>query len=323
MNKLEQFIIPESEDQSRLDRCLRRNLGEINQSLLEKSLRNKHILLNGKKAKASDKIEKNQIITYESSLFLKDKRVFSKISKNKKSFYLDLYKKTLIKENKNWFILNKPNKIAVQGGTGQNKNIDELLRSISNDCQFKLVHRLDKDTSGILVIAKNLKTAKTFHDFFKNKKIIKLYLAIISPPHSKNEKYITSNIEKSSFSNVRKMTTSDIKGKFAKTYMKILVKNSKYALALLYPITGRTHQLRVHMNYIGCSIIGDKKYKLNENFRDNENFLKLHSYVVKFPNQDFIKAPLPEHFINFMKENKLDIDLKKIEKDFEKEFKYE
>ena len=323
MNKLQQFIIPESEDQSRLDRCLRRNLGEINQSLLEKSLRNKHILLNGKKAKASDKIEKNQVITYESSLFLKGKKVFSTISKNKKNFYFNLYKKYLINENKNWFILNKPNKIAVQGGTSQNKNIDELLRSISNDSQFKLVHRLDKDTSGILVIAKNLKTAKIFHDFFKNKKIIKLYLAVIYPPPSKNEQYIKSNIEKSGSSNLRKMTTSDIKGKFAKTYMKILVKNSNYALALLYPITGRTHQLRVHMNYIGCSIIGDKKYKLNENFQDNENFLKLHSYIIKIPNEEIIKAPLPKHFINFMKEKKLNIDLKKIEKNFEKEFKYE
>ena len=86
MNKLEQFIIPESEDQSRLDRCLRRNLGEINQSLLEKSLRNKQILLNGKKAKASDKIEKNQVITYESSLFFKGDKVFSTISKKKKIF---------------------------------------------------------------------------------------------------------------------------------------------------------------------------------------------------------------------------------------------
>ena len=323
MKKLEKFIIPESEDKSRLDRCLRRNLGEINQSLLEKSLRNKNILINGKKAKASDKIEKNQIITYETSLFLKSMKVFSTISKNKKSFYLDLYKKTLIKENENWIIFNKPNKIAVQGGTGQNKNIDELLRSISNDYQFKLVHRLDKDTSGILVIAKNLKTAKIFHDYFKNKKVIKLYLTIISPPPSKNEQYISSNIEKSSFLNMRKMKTSDTQGKFAKTYMKTLVKNSKYALVLLYPITGRTHQLRVHMNHIGCSIIGDKKYKLNENFQDNENFLKLHSYIIKFPNEDFIKAPLPEHFVNFMKENKLDIDLKKIEKDFEKEFKYE
>ena len=323
MNKLEQFIVPESEDNSRLDRCLRRNLGEINQSLLEKSLRNQQILLDGKKAKASDKIEKNQIIFYEASLFFKDKKVFSVISKNKKSFYFDLYKKTLIKENRNWIILNKPNKIAVQGGTGQNKNIDELLRSISNDVQFKLVHRLDKDTSGILVIAKNLKTAKVFHDFFKNKRIIKLYLAVISPPPSKNEQYITSNIEKSSFSNVRKMTTSDVKGKFAKTYMKTLVKNSKYALVLLYPITGRTHQLRVHMNYIGCSIIGDKKYKLNENFQDNENFLKLHSYIIKFPKENFIKAPLPKHFINFMKENKLNVDLQKVEKVIEQEFEYE
>ena len=323
MKKLEKFIIPESEDKSRLDRCLRRNLGEINQSLLEKSLRNKNILINGKKAKASDKIEKNQIITYETSLFLKSMKVFSTISKNKKSFYLDLYKKIFIKENENWIILNKPNKIAVQGGTGQNKNIDELLRSISNDYQFKLVHRLDKDTSGILVIAKNLKTAKIFHDYFKNKIVIKLYLTIISPPPSKNEQYISSNIEKSSFLNMRKMKTSDNKGKFAKTYMKSLVKNSKYALVLLYPITGRTHQLRVHMNHIGCSIIGDNKYKLNENFQDNENFLKLHSYIIKFPNEDCIKAPLPEHFLNFMKQNKLDIDLKKIEKDFEKEFKYE
>ena len=323
MNKLEQFIIPESEDQSRLDRCLRRNLGEINQSLLEKSLRNKLILLNGKKAKASDKIEKNQVITYESSLFLKSKKVFSTISKDKKNFYLNLYKKTLIKENKNWVILNKPNEIAVQGGTGQNKNIDELLRSISNDSQFKLVHRLDKDTSGILVIAKNLKTAKIFHDFFKNKRIIKLYLAVIYPPPLKNEQYIKSNIQKSSLLNLRKMTVSAVKGKFAKTYMKILVKNSKYALALLYPITGRTHQLRVHMNYIGCSIIGDKKYKLNENFQDTQNCLKLHSYIMKFPNEDFIKAPLPEHFINFMKEKELDIDLEIIEKNFKKEFKYE
>ena len=93
MNKLEQFIIPESADKSRLERCLRRNLGEINQSLLEKSLRNKHILLNGKKAKASDKIKKNQIITYEVSLFLNGKKVFSEISKNKKSFYSFLSEK--------------------------------------------------------------------------------------------------------------------------------------------------------------------------------------------------------------------------------------
>ena len=77
------------------------------------------------------------------------------------------------------------------------------------------------------------------------------------------------------------------------------------------------------MNYIGCSIIGDKKYKLNEKFKDNENFLKLHSYIIKFPNEDFIRAPLPEHFINFIKENKLDIDLEKVEKDFEKEFEYD
>ena len=119
------------------------------------------------------------------------------------------------------------------------------------------------------------------------------------------------------------MKTSDTQGKFAKTYMKTLVKNSKYALVLLYPITGRTHQLRVHMNHIGCSIIGDKKYKLNENFQDNENFLKLHSYIIKFPKENSIKAPLPEHFINFMKENKLNINLEKVEKDFEKEFEYE
>ena len=323
MTKFKQFIIPESEEKTRLDRCLRRNLGKINQSILEKSLRKKLILLNGKKAKASDKIGKNQVITYEASLFLENKKIFSKISDNKKSFYLNLYKQTLIKENQNWMILNKPNKISVQGGTGQNVYIDELLRVISNNNQFKLVHRLDKETSGILIIAKNLKTAKNFQNFFKHKIVLKHYLAIISPPPKKNDQYIISNIEKNNFNNLRKMTITNVSGKFAKTYMKTLVKNSNYALVSLYPITGRTHQLRLHMNYIGCSIIGDKKYKLNENFQDKENFLKLHSYIIKFPNEDFVKASLPEHFINFMKKHKLDIDLKKIEKNFIKEFKYE
>ena len=288
-------------------------------SLIQRLIRQYKIKINNKKSKANSELKKGDIIFIYYNFELNNQKNFTiKISEE----FRKTLRKKIIFENNDFIIINKLRGYSIQRGSKVRTSLKDYYESLLGHPLY-IVHRLDKDTSGILVIAKNLKTAKTFHDFFKNKKIIKLYLAIISPPPSKKEKYITSNIEKSSFSNVRKMTTSDIKGKFAETYMKILVKNSKYALALLYPITGRTHQLRVHMNYIGCSIIGDKKYKLNENFRDNENFLKLHSYVIKFPNQDFIKAPLPEHFINFMKENKLDINLEKIEKNFEKEFKYE
>ena len=216
MKKLEQFIIPESEDQSRLDRCLRRNLGKINQSLLEKSLRNKHILLNGKKAKASDKIEKNQIITYVSSLFLNDKKVFSTISKNKKFFYLDLYKKTLIKDNKNWFILNKPNKIAVQGGTGQNKNIDELLRSISIDYQFKLVkikgefiwHNHENTDEAFIVLE-----GKIFIEFEQKTEEINEGEMIVVPKGIKHKPYADSEAKIMIIEPKGVINTGDIKDK--------------------------------------------------------------------------------------------------------------
>ena len=323
MNKLDQFIIPETENNSRLDRCIRRNLGYINQSLLEKSLRNKLILLNGKKAKASDKIEKKQIISYEKSLFSSNKKNELVLSKAKINYYLDLYKKIKIKENKNLVVLNKPNKIAVQGGTGQNLYIDELLKVVSNEDKLKLVHRLDKDTSGILLIAKNLKTTQSLNYSFKNNEVQKLYLAIVSPVPNKLEGYITSKIEKNKFVQSRKMKISDTNGKYAKTYFKTLVKNLNFALVCLYPITGRTHQLRVHMNQINCSIVGDKKYSLNDSYKEEDNFLKLHSYMMKIPNVIQIKAPLPEHFINFINEKNLNFELKIIEKDFVKDFNYE
>ena len=316
------FIVPNEENNSRLDRCLRRNLGSINQSVLEKSLRDKLILLNGKKAKSSKKVLVGQQITYDEALFSKKNKeyFFDKNIENK--FYIDLFKKILIKETVKWLVLNKPNKIAVQGGTKQKIFIDKLLKIVSNK-NFKLVHRLDKETSGILMIAKNLKSAQEINEFFKQKKIFKLYVAIITPPPKKNSGMIETKIDKENSENYRKMYNSDNKGKLAKTFYKIYKKKNNFALVGLHPLTGRTHQLRVHMNYIGCSIVGDTKYDIYNSNDNSKELLKLHAFMMKLPNEELIEANLPEHFKNFLNNKNIKIEINLIKKDFLKRKSYE
>ncbi len=312
------FIVPNEENNSRLDRCLRRNLGSINQSILEKSLRDKLILLNGKKVKSSEKVLVGQEISYDKSLFTKNNKEHFTNKTIENQFYVKLFKKILIKETEDWIALNKPNNIAVQGGTKQKIFIDELLKIVSNN-NFKLVHRLDKETSGILIIAKNLTSAKQINKFFKEKQIYKFYVAIVTPPPKKNSGIIETKIEKKIFENYRKMYNSDVKGKLAKTFYKIYKKNNNYALVGLHPLTGRTHQLRVHMNYIGCSIVGDSKY----GDKNSKELLKLHAFMIKLPNQEIIKADLPEHFENFLNNKNIKIEINLIKKDFLKRKSYE
>lgn len=316
------FIVPIEENNSRLDRCLRRNLGSINQSILEKSLRDKLILLNGKKVKSSEKVLVGQEISYDNALFTKNNKEHFTNKNIENQFYVKLFQKILIKETEDWIALNKPNNIAVQGGTKQKIFIDKLLKIVSNN-NFKLVHRLDKETSGMLIIAKNLTTAKQINKFFKQKQIYKFYVAIVTPPPKKNSGIIETKIDKENFENYRKMYNSDVKGKLAKTFYKIYKKNNNYALVGLYPLTGRTHQLRVHMNYIGCSIVGDSKYGNKNSNKTSKELLKLHAFMIKLPNEETIKANLPEHFKNFLNNKNIKIEINLIKKDFLKRKSYE
>ena len=208
----------------------------------------------------------------------------------------------MIKDTKNWLCINKPNNLAVQGGSKQEVHIDDLLKVNfeNSDYKPKLVHRLDKGTSGLLLVAKNQIYAKTFSKYFKDGKIIKIYYALVSPSPKNEEGIISTKINKTaSFTNNR-MHVSDNIGKRSITKYKVIDKlDKKLAFVALFPLTGRTHQLRLHMHYIGSPIIGDKKYFLNEINDDIINYtkeLKLHAAILKIPDEKILHAKLPKHF---------------------------
>ena len=292
------------DNNSRLDRFLRRHVGEINQSLLEKYLRQKFILLDDKKAKASQRVQLNQVISYSSSILFSKNKTEPTFSNQEKKIYENLYSKIIVKENKNFIAINKPNDIAVQGGTKQRLHIDNFLRVNFEKSEIipKLVHRLDKETSGLLIIAKDSVNARKISQFFRNGKIMKIYYALVSPPPLNDKGIIKTNIGKrKSFTENKMFVSADI-GKSSMTKYVVIDKiDREMALVALYPITGRTHQLRLHMNHIGSPIIGDKKYFKNDtNYlkNDKDKFLKLHAAIIKIPDENLLKADMPKHFKN-------------------------
>ena len=311
------ITIPKTEDGSRLDRCVRRLLGQINQAHLERFLRSGMILLDKKKAKSSMKVYYGQVLDYSQKIVFDKNNPKKIINKYDQTYYKTLFKKIFIKETFEYIAINKPSGIPVQGGSKQKFHIDEMLKHISShDISPKLVHRIDKDTSGLLLIAKNNKTAKKLASFFQDQKIIKTYLAIVSPCPRNDIGTIDLPLSKSSSKAYQRMLVDQNKGKTAITEYKVVDKiGSNVALVALYPKTGRTHQLRVHLEYINASIIGDNKYKgTSEIYKSSQNLLlhrklsiikcrpnnlnnlQLHSYSIKMPDNDIITAKVPEDF---------------------------
>ena len=297
------FQVPPEENNSRLDRCIRRSLGDVSQSLLEKYLRQKLILVNNVRAKAFQKVKSGQLIYYSKSIFFNNSnKNKNKFNDYEKAFYKKLFSNIVVKETDGWIVLNKPNGIAVQGGSKQKYHIDDFLKVNYQNVSQKprLVHRLDKDTSGLLLIAKTQIVARKFAKLFKEGRVIKIYFALVSPSPKTKSGIIKSKIKQINTSISNKMYISEKDGKNSITKFKVLEKiNDNLTLVALYPVTGRTHQLRLHMQYFGSPILGDKKYfnKFKERIEiEKNNSLKLHSGILKIPNEKVMTAEFPKHF---------------------------
>ena len=204
----------------------------------------------------------------------------------------------IITQTKNWMALNKPAGLAVQGGTSTGKHIDGLLQSAYRDgVRPKLVHRLDKDTSGILLVAKNDETARHLSSAFQGHKLQKSYLALVLgqlPPLGD----IKVPLSKSGPMGKEKMSPDFEEGQFAHTKFKTLQRSGgNMSLMALQPMTGRTHQLRVHMLASKTPILGDGKYAGADAHpgADFARQLHLHAQFLRLPDGKLIEAPLPNH----------------------------
>ena len=285
----------------RIDRWIRSKLGKIPQSLIEKSLRNGKIKLNNKKIKSSYRVKTDDLVELFNFNFKEqNKQINNKFIPSKE--IIKDNEGLIIDDNEDFIVLNKAAGLSVQGGTKSKKNIIDIFaksKIFENTKPFS-VHRLDKDTSGAFIIAKHRASAQLLTSLFRLRKVHKTYLAICHGEILKNSGEWNSDL-------IRYEKNKPIVEK-AKTFFKILDKNSNCSLVEMKPITGRKHQLRKQLYSIGHPIYGDDKYKLNKNEKGINKNLMLHSYQIKFminSKKHTYTALLPDYFKKLIKTKRL------------------
>ena len=293
----EKFTINENYLNTRIDKWLKLNTKKFPQSFVEKLLRSGKIKVNNKKIKSSYKLQ------LEDEIFLQFS--YEEKKENEKFSYtanLKEYKEirnNIIFENHDYLILNKPSGISVQSGTKSPKNLIDILNKFSEDKKFYLVHRIDKETSGIIVFACNRLFAQTLSEQFRNKEVKKSYLAILYGSIPRNEGTLDHDLV---FKVKNQMKTFK-----AETDFSVLSKNKDFSYVEATPITGRKHQIRQQFFKVNHPIVGDGKYEI-PHYVNKDKFLMLHSYKITFYDkgkEKTFKIEPPKEFKNFLKKSNL------------------
>tara|TARA_B100000700_G_scaffold262765_1_gene299515 strand:+ start:427 stop:1326 length:900 start_codon:yes stop_codon:yes gene_type:complete len=298
---IKSYEIDKKSENMRIDRWIRNFIGNYPQSLIEKSLRQGQVKINNKKIKSSHKLKLNDVI------ILKNFNYKQNIKQKKKDFkpsrkVIKANEYNLLENNDNFIIINKESGISVQGGTKSKKNLIDIYNKskIFENTKPYPVHRLDKDTSGLLIISKNREYAKLFTSLFRLRKIHKTYIAICNGYLIKKSGSLNSNLVR--YEGKRKIVEQ------ALSYFKVLKENMNYSMIELKPITGRKHQLRKQLIELGNPIVGESKYLYSE--KDNNKNLLLHAYKIKFMLNEKkfnFQADFPKYFQDFINIKKLNI----------------
>jgi len=293
------FIVDDEYHETRLDKWFKQKVINLPHSLIERILRQNKIKINKKKVKSSYRLQSGDLIEiYDISKF-KAKDKIEKIKYKPKKKELSRYDDYIIENNDNFIVINKPAGIPVQSGTKSFKNITDLLK---NSKYFEgskpfIVHRIDKETSGILIIAKNRKYAQLFTSLFRIRKIHKTYLALAYGKINKSVKSMRDDLIY--YENKKKIIQKAISN------IKIIKSNDELSYVELNPVTGRKHQLRKQLLNIGNPIIGDDKYFLTNFRKIKTKNLMLHAYRIKFMINNVqynFKAKYNNYFEQLLKE---------------------
>ena len=295
------FIVNKDYHNSRFDRWFKQNVSDVPQSLIEKFIRKNKVKINKKKTKTKYRVQFNDIIEVYGAENLKPKDRSKKIKYKPSQKEKIKYGEFIIENNDDFIVINKPSGIPVQSGTNSFKNIIDILKNtkyFENTKPF-VVHRLDKETSGVMIVAKNRKYAQLLTSLFRIRKIHKTYLAITYGQVNKDIKLLKDDLI--IFENNKKIVQNAI------AYLKVLNSNNNYTLLELKPVTGRKHQLRKQLYNIGNPVVGDDKYfiKKEKNKFKHRN-LMLHAYKIKFMINNIkfnYEAKYGDYFNNFIKKN--------------------
>ncbi|PPI88101.1 23S rRNA pseudouridine(955/2504/2580) synthase RluC [Candidatus Pantoea edessiphila] len=284
----------------RIDNFLSLKLKKVPKSFIYRILRKGEVRVNKKRIKPFYKLTIGDVVRIPPSYFFKENKKISLIKKNR----IDFLNKIILYEDDFIIALNKPSGIAVHGGSGINFGVIEALRALRPNFSFlELVHRLDKDTSGVLLIAKKRSTLRSLHDQLRNKHVKKDYLTLVYGIWPSNLNIIKVPLVKKISKYGKFMVCADTNGKISETHFQVKEYFKYSTLMKVNPITGHTHQIRVHALHAGHPILYDKRYGndlSDDNFMITElNRLFLHACSITFIHPQTkksmcIKAPLDE-----------------------------
>lgn len=306
MAGVQNIKVSKDDDGIRLDRWFKRNFPDFPHVTMEKALRKGDIRVDKKRVKSNARLEVGQIVRvppFKPRTEVKTKKTAA-WSKEQEQQLQD----SIIFKNHDMIVINKPAGLATQGGTNVKISLDDMLGCLQFDSEDrpKLVHRLDRDTSGVLLLARRSAAAAHMAALFKSKQTEKIYWAVLAGVPKEKEGKISNKIMKAPSGAGKEKVQSDEDGKLATTFFRVLASAGKdFSLVELIPITGRTHQLRVHMAEAGTPILGDGKYGGKAACTNPVNKkMHLHARNLTFIYEDKplrFEAELPEHFVATLK----------------------
>ena len=302
---MKSLVVTAEDEGVRLDRFFKRHFNGLSNNDLQRRIREKYIKVNSKKTTCNYRLTVGDVVTYPDNLGEENRE------ENKKNVTLtkeeeEKIQSWVIYKDNDIIAINKPAGIAVQGGTKQTTHIDSMLSALSFGLRRpKLVHRLDKDTSGVLILARNDLAAAWLTGAFRERTIHKAYYAVLDGQLDKKSGIINAPLRKKMIGNQELVIVDEQTGDEAITKFKVISSCNLATLVKFLPLTGRTHQLRVHSKYIGHPILGDRKYSST-----NRKRLLLHAAEIDIPfNEKMIKiiAPIPSYMREAAQELGLEI----------------
>ena len=307
--RVRQFTIGHDDDGIRLDRWFKRHLPQIGFATVNRWASTGQIRVDGGRAKPEDRLKVGQVLRVPpgGDTAARTKRPRRELSDEE----VAQAEAMLIERSDAALVLNKPPGLATQGGTGTTTHVDGLLDAFANEDEPRprLVHRLDKDTSGVLLVARTPGSAAYFSKHFSGRSARKIYWALVVGVPDIAQGTIEASLAKQPGSGGEKMHVDEENGQPAKTRYRVVDRaGNRAAWVELQPLTGRTHQLRVHMAAIGHPIVGDGKYGGQAAFLTGTISRKMHLHarrlIIDAPKGKTIDATanLPEHFAASMEQ---------------------
>lgn len=289
-NRVNFVVVSEFQDGQRLDNFLLARLKGLPRSHVYKLIRDDEIRVNKKRVKPHTRLALGDVVRIApmrlpspaNPIHVSDELAAGLLGR-------------IIYEDDGLIVLNKPCGMAVHGGSGVSVGVIEAMRVASAKKHLELVHRIDKQTSGLLLIAKKRARLKELQDQFRQKTIKKHYVCLVLGQPNQDKQIIDKPLYKYTLDNGERRVRVDKQGKDSQTSIQVLARfvmdNWPVSLILASPLTGRTHQIRVHLASIGCPLLGDDKY-LNQ-AAPSVGRLCLHAYQLNLPNGQQFIAPIP------------------------------